>query len=102
MLLVPSSGFDELFVKVEWGAGTSIMDNLPGSSAPSASSSSSSTNGSSTSSAKKVRMGGGRPLVRAAQWSPDQQKGATHLLARGSRAAQRLWDMQAGRTVCPD
>ncbi|KAI7841621.1 hypothetical protein COHA_004791 [Chlorella ohadii] len=53
VLLVPSSGFDELFVKVEWGAGTSIMDNLPGSSTPSASSSSSSTNGSSTSSAKK-------------------------------------------------
>ncbi|PRW58670.1 carbohydrate-binding module family 20 isoform A [Chlorella sorokiniana] len=55
VLLVPSSGFNELFVKVEWGAGTSIMDNLPGSSsAASSSSSSSGINGSgSSSSAKK-------------------------------------------------
>lgn len=58
VLLVPSSGFNELFVKVEWGAGTSVMDNLPGSSSSSSSSSitangSSTASGSSASSAKK-------------------------------------------------
>ena len=62
VLLVPSSGFNELFVKVEWGAGTSVMDNLPGSSSSSSSSSitangSSTASGSSASSAKKVGCG---------------------------------------------
>lgn len=56
VLLVPPSGYSDLNVKVEWGAGTSVMDHLPSASSASA---------SSTSAAKKVSPKLGPSRARA-------------------------------------
>lgn len=47
VLLVPASGYTDLTVKVEWGAGTAVLDYMPATSGASTSSSSSSSSSSS-------------------------------------------------------